>query len=1446
MASEAGELESLVKQVIEYKGPLKRAYIERYNKNWLMNNIEETDQIQKMEQIFRQYDAKGIDLIDFCRAFLNMIQHEEDETLYIVIALIDLFKDICETFNLSNMVNSKDVLNYIVENFLNKNPVSHTIPTRMLPEKKKFNDDPSRIREIDTNAPVIYGNISGGIKRLQPKIIADRTHHQSNIKRACYSEGAKRIFTLESLGDHVSVYDLNCILDKKIYSKNLNEKGEIMILDFAWSEKQQRIGAVLKDFTISFWDAYDDYSFEKKFLVANFVADYQTQIWYIDFLDTWMTTDKTHSLNIWDIERESKVATITSPKFKSNIISVVPLDVLKLVAVVSLDKIVTIWDFKRKMIVVELDLTQGGIHTVVWSASYHVLITAGYENNINLWTINPNFLDITLQGKLIGHSTMVTAVQVVEKTPMVVSADDQGHIKVWDIRNLNCVQTLNLGLKSAINQLIDNYKYGKLCFVGLRVNFLEYDEGSDFMSNGKLLEQQWPIHAEYNFDENEIIICTRKDIRFVDIETGRCKKIYTGLLKGDEDEISVFKLIQQNKKFILGSYKGFVNLYSYGTGEFIKSLENHNNAIVAVKVDYTNNLIVTTSWDSHLYIQKETSIATELKRHIKNLHHNKEVVHMELSVYHSILITTTHNNLMYVWDYEYGRLIASIEIDEGCEPTFIHFINGYSYLIIGDTSGKVNILHFTRKDTNNISFTLMGYIEVSSKGGTISTSRDSQTPRPKKAGSFATRGVVQMNRNSKTGESSDCKLYISTNKGVVKVYDLSSLLGMKIAKLIPHANTRSNYNADRIMNEDFLVSITYKITTFETYKDFGQDCLILNDRLVNEFKAHNDVLTNLAIVVTPVKKLLTCSLDYYVRIWTLEGDLLASLNINHPLPIAWTIQPEGAGTYQKKVLYALKVIETMFKRYRTNIFVTEAKKLSITRFIKQLQGKAVKAENTPRLELRKIETDKSVMMTPGVLTMKDEYSPRDLQFNKAKVIFQKELQGPSLRQMEITKRVIEAQKAWRDHRGAENEAKEKLEANLAKMITDDTKDRNEFMTFLLGDGRKTLMTDVHMSKTTKALGKKLDSISARNPQPRLSQKIYNNSKRRDSYNFITQIISKPHLGSIGVTSPVNGNPPSNTNLSEASDGGSGVRSPKYSSMKRPTIALGDSKVILKDQIIMSDSALGTPFKKTGTISKTKESLTTSQFDQKSEQFRSKSWAKVDFFQYAQEKMPVPGADGMNTLLPEDPESLSQRGLQYQRRVEKRKFNKIISKLDDNLKRSQINGVSGQQVGPIDLVLMSSTTRSPYFHSPQGVTSININADSKSGGLSPKLKHGRSGSLPSIGMKPLNFNKEMDDAKKWIESNWGMSMDGRPVGENKKGKKYGSSKNLMDEGDETKRMKTTMTSGLGSGTEFGLFRSLEDVFNSEKNIYEKVVSPKTKGPQKILRNGNNLKKKTMFF
>ena len=34
---------------------------------------------------------------------------------------------------------------------------------------------------------------------------------------------------------------------------------------------------------------------------------------------------------------------------------------------------------------------------------------------------------------------MVTAVELVHNTPMLISADDFGIVKLWDIRNMKCI-----------------------------------------------------------------------------------------------------------------------------------------------------------------------------------------------------------------------------------------------------------------------------------------------------------------------------------------------------------------------------------------------------------------------------------------------------------------------------------------------------------------------------------------------------------------------------------------------------------------------------------------------------------------------------------------------------------------------------------------------------------------------------------------------------------------------------------------------------------------------------------------------------------------------------------------------------------------------------------------------------------------------------------------------
>lgn len=70
---------------------------------------------------------------------------------------------------------------------------------------------------------------------------------------------------------------------------------------------------------------------------------------------------------------------------------------------------------------------------------------------------------------------------VIENTPMVITGDDSGFIKVWDIRNMNCVQTFHFGIKTLITKLIGMFKVGKVAFVGNRLNILEFEDRHSFL-----------------------------------------------------------------------------------------------------------------------------------------------------------------------------------------------------------------------------------------------------------------------------------------------------------------------------------------------------------------------------------------------------------------------------------------------------------------------------------------------------------------------------------------------------------------------------------------------------------------------------------------------------------------------------------------------------------------------------------------------------------------------------------------------------------------------------------------------------------------------------------------------------------------------------------------------------------------------------------------------------
>jgi WD40 repeat protein len=99
-----------------------------------------------------------------------------------------------------------------------------------------------------------------------------------------------------------------------------------------------------------------------------------------------------------------------------------------------------------------LKLDHISAHTLLYVPDFRVMLSAHYENNVYIWNFEGT--DCCLLNKLQGHNSQVTAIQVIKDSPMILTADEIGHIKTWDIRSLKCIQTFQYECKSSFNQFI--------------------------------------------------------------------------------------------------------------------------------------------------------------------------------------------------------------------------------------------------------------------------------------------------------------------------------------------------------------------------------------------------------------------------------------------------------------------------------------------------------------------------------------------------------------------------------------------------------------------------------------------------------------------------------------------------------------------------------------------------------------------------------------------------------------------------------------------------------------------------------------------------------------------------------------------------------------------------------------------------------------------------------
>jgi len=298
-----------------------------------------------------------------------------------------------------------------------------------------------------------------------------------------------------------------------------------------------------------------------------------------------------------------------------NIIDVCEIPQFRLVAASNLIKQLLFWNLDLKTLVRKIDLKGVSIHSLAYWHDFQVLAAASFANFIQLWSFGTE--DIIPVGTLDGHCGQVVCIRALVDTPLLVSTDELGMIKTWDIRTRRCIQSFLNESRTVFKNIIN---IGNDYFVASeqRLTWFKFEKKAIVNANGITIDNNFPTDIDYNIEKEEIVISTKFDIRLIDAKTGKTNRI----LNMEESEIIRCKMYFDNKQIVVWKNNGEINMHSIENGDLMCEMIGHSGSVSDIYLDSTNKIIVTGGADSRILFQKEKEsnslIRMQNKAHLKS------------------------------------------------------------------------------------------------------------------------------------------------------------------------------------------------------------------------------------------------------------------------------------------------------------------------------------------------------------------------------------------------------------------------------------------------------------------------------------------------------------------------------------------------------------------------------------------------------------------------------------------------------------------------------------------------------------------------------------------------------------------------------------------------------------------------------------------------------------
>jgi WD40 repeat protein len=196
---------------------------------------------------------------------------------------------------------------------------------------------------------------------------------------------------------------------------------------------------------------------------------------------------------------------------------------------------------------IDVEAHQDQVSAVVLSADQTKVITAGWDNTINVWNAQTGQLEKTL----VGHKSLVNSIAISNDNTTLVSASDDTTLKVWNLQTGESIQTLT-GHNDVVNSVV-------------------------ITADGK----------------TAISASDDETIRIWNLATGKSELTLTG----HEDWVNSVAVSADGQTIVSGSSDETVRVWDLGSGTLERTLEGHEDVVNSVAISPDGQTIVSGSDD---------------------------------------------------------------------------------------------------------------------------------------------------------------------------------------------------------------------------------------------------------------------------------------------------------------------------------------------------------------------------------------------------------------------------------------------------------------------------------------------------------------------------------------------------------------------------------------------------------------------------------------------------------------------------------------------------------------------------------------------------------------------------------------------------------------------------------------------------------------------------------